>query len=208
MPEEESSSLGLQWHIKQDVFSVKVVLKDRKKTKAGVLGHIGAVFDPLGIVAPAKLILRLINREIDPRKEEEDPHCIKALDWYDPLPAAFDKQWDKLVETCKEIAESDIRIKRPLYPQGHGMPVHQQIHAFADASDIALAFVSYLRTVMEDGTIHVAFIKGNTRVPDKGMSVKGQISIPRLELNAARDLAKDILEIEHELDIPDLQPTI
>ena len=40
------------------------------------------------------------------------------------------------------------------------------------------------------------------------MSVKGQISIPRLELNAARDLAEDILQIEHELDIPDLQPTI
>lgn len=99
MPEEESSSLGLQWHIKQDVFSVKVVLKDRSKTKAGVLGHIGAVFDPLGIVAPAKLILRLINREIEPRLEE-DPHCIKALDWYDQLPAAFDKQWIKLVETC------------------------------------------------------------------------------------------------------------
>ena len=33
IPEEETSSLGLQWHIKQDAFSVKVVLKERNKTR-------------------------------------------------------------------------------------------------------------------------------------------------------------------------------
>merc|ERR1712148_89907 len=60
----------------------------------------------------------------------------------------------------------------------------------------------------DDGDIHVAFIKGNTSVPKKGMSIKGQISIPRLELNAARDLAEDVLKIETELDIPNLQPTV
>ena len=54
----------------------------------------------------------------------------------------------------------------------------------------------------------MAFIKGHTKVPKKGMSIKGQISMPRLELNAARDLAQDILQIEHELDIPNLQPTV
>ena len=79
MPEEESSSLGLQWHVKQDAFSIKVVPKDREKTKAGALGHIGAVFDPLGIADPAKLVCRLLMREIIPRLGEDDPHGVRAL---------------------------------------------------------------------------------------------------------------------------------
>ena len=115
MPEEESSSLGLQWHVKQDAFSIKVVPKDREKTKAGALGHIGAVFDPLGIADPAKLVCRLL-REIIPRLED-DPHGVGALGWYKTIPAVFDQQWNKMVNTCKEIADSDLKITRPLYPQ-------------------------------------------------------------------------------------------
>ena len=165
-------------------------------------------FDPLGIADPAKLTLRLLNREIFPRKGEDDPHGINALGWYEPIPAVFDKQWNKMLETYNEIAASDLNIPRPLYPQGHGSPTHQQLYAFADASDLAISYVTYLRTITDDGKIHVAFIKGNTNVPNKGMSIKGQTSIPRLELNAARNLAEDVLNIESELDIPNLHPTV
>ena len=93
-------------------------------------------------------------REIIPRLREDDPHGVRALGYWKTIPAVFDQQWNKMVNTCKEIADSDLKITRPLYPQGHGMPIHQQLHAFADASDLALAYVSYLRTVTEDGTIH------------------------------------------------------
>ena len=42
----------------------------------------------------------------------------------------------------------------------------------------------------------------------KGVSVKGQLSIPRAELNAAADLATKVLEVESELDLPHRHPTI
>ena len=42
----------------------------------------------------------------------------------------------------------------------------------------------------------------------KGVSIKGQLSIPRAELNAAVDLAEKVLEVEMELDIADLKPTV
>ena len=73
---------------------------------------------------------------------------------------------------------------------------------------LAWCYVIYLRTVTSDNTIHVAFICGNNKVLPKGVSVKGQLSIPRAELNAAMDLAKKVLEVENELNMPNLHPTI
>ena len=122
MPEEESSSLGLQWHVKQDAFSIKVVPKEREKTKAGALGHIGAVFDPLGIADPAKLVCRLLTREIIPRLGEDDPHGVRGLGYWKTIPAVFDQQWNKMVNTCKEIADSALKITRPLYPPDMARP--------------------------------------------------------------------------------------
>ena len=40
------------------------------------------------------------------------------------------------------------------------------------------------------------------------MSVKGQLSIPRIELAAAKTLAERVLEVEEQLDLPDRRPTI
>ena len=111
-----------------------------------------------------------------------------------------------MVSTCRETA--DLSIPRSFYPKGHGKPKHQQLFAFADASDLAWCYVIYLRTVTEDEKIHVAFMCGSTKVLPKGVCVKGQLSIPRAELNAAVDLATKVLEVETELDLPDRHPTI
>ena len=48
---------------------------------------------------------------------------------------------------------------------------------------------------------------GGTRVLPKSVSVKGQLSIPRDELGAAKELAEKVLEIETQLDLPNRQPT-
>ena len=88
------------------------------------------------------------------------------------------------------------------------MPVHQQLFAFADASDLAWCYVIYLRTVTSDGSIHVAFVCGKTRLLQKSVSVKGIVSIPRAELAAARALAEKVLEVEEQLDLPGRHPTI
>ena len=96
--------------------------------------------------------------------------------------------------TCRDV--ESLEIPRSFYPAEHGTPVHQQLFAFADASDLAWCYVIYLRTVMTDSSIHVAFVCGGTKVLPKGVSVKGQLSIPRAELGAAKELAEKVLEIE------------
>ena len=60
-PTEETSSLGLQWHILQDTFSLKAELKDCPKTKRGFLRQTMSVYDPLGIAAPVTLTSKLLQ---------------------------------------------------------------------------------------------------------------------------------------------------
>ena len=89
---------------------------------------------------------------------------------------------------------------------GHGTPSQQQLFAFADASDVATCIVIYIRTVTSDSSIHVAFVTGKSKLLKKDNRVKGQLSIPRAELNAAEQLAQLVDEVSKELDIPHLLP--
>ena len=158
-----------------------------------------AVYDPQGIAAPLMLTCKLLQRELFPPKDA-DPHCLHHLGWDDPIPIMFHDKWDTMKDTCKET--KDLSIPRPFYPRGHGIPMQQQLHAFADASDLAWYCVIYLKTVTTDKQVHVAFVCGNNTILPKGVCVKGQLSIPRCELNAAHVLAKKVLEVEQALDLP------
>ena len=113
-PTEASTPLGLQWNIYRDAFGIKKDFKNCPKTKSGFLSHRMAVHDHLGIAEPAMLTCKLIQRELFPRKDEEDSHCMGALGWEGPIPTHFHKQWDKMVATCKYTA--NLKIFHQFYP--------------------------------------------------------------------------------------------
>ncbi|XP_069108240.1 uncharacterized protein [Argopecten irradians] len=74
--------------------------------------------------------------------------------------------------------------------------VYSKIHIFADASENAKAAVAYLQTIYADGSTHISFLLGKTKVAPK----HGH-SIPRLELCAAL-MALEIGEcLSHELSL-------
>ena len=54
-PADEASSLGLQWHIAHDTFSIKAGCKDGPFTMRGLLRQTMSVYDPLGMAEPATL---------------------------------------------------------------------------------------------------------------------------------------------------------
>ena len=161
-------------------------------------------YDPFGIVEPAMLSTKLLQRETIPPKSD-DPHNFHTMGWDDPIPSHFRKQWQEMIKTCSDVQE--LTVPRSFYPANRGTPVRQQLHAFSDASDLALCTVIYIRTETTDGGIFVSFVAGKTSVMPKYSTVKGQISIPRAELIAADMLAKQILTIEKEIDIEGLAPT-
>ena len=89
-PVNNTTSLGLQWHIAHDTFSIKVGCKDAPFTKRGLLKQMMSVYDPQGMAEPATLTNKLFYRQLTPRKEE-DPHCTHALGLDDPIPHQFQK---------------------------------------------------------------------------------------------------------------------
>ena len=48
----------------------------------------------------------------------------------------------------------------------------QQLFAFSDNSDAAIAYVIYLRTVTDDDKVHAAFLSGNSRLTPRETCVR------------------------------------
>ena len=75
---------------------------------------------------------------------------------------------------------------------------HQELHVFADASERAFGAVSYLK-VKTDSTISVSFIIAKSRLAP----IKGALTIPKLELQAAVIATRLKETILQRLQIPD-----
>ena len=116
----------------------------------------------------------------------------------------FDQSWDETVsEEDKRIFLEWVlemqTIERTSLSRKHfsKVPKNVQLHTFSDASLEAMCIVAYFRGELEDG-IEVSFVLGKC-----GIAPSKQLSIPRLELQAALysvRLRKLIIQ-EHDLPV-------
>ncbi|XP_070518846.1 uncharacterized protein [Cardiocondyla obscurior] len=100
--------------------------------------------------------------------------------WDDELPTHINSTMKQYFSSLKQIA--NITVPRwTQFAQGEEI----QLHGFSDASEQAYGAVIYLRVITKEGRIIVSLLASKTRVaPIK------QLSIPRLELQAAILLAR------------------
>ena len=90
-----------------------------------------------------------------------------------------------MIATCSGV--QDIVMPRSYYPAGHGVSKSRQLFAFADASDLAICYALYIRTVTTTDEAFVAFVCGSSRLLPIGTTYKGCLAIPRAELCAATE---------------------
>ena len=76
-------------------------------------------------------------------------------------------------------------------------PVRQEIHTFADASELGYGACSYIRSFDEDDTAYCSLMLGKTRVAP----FRKLVTIPRLELQAALLAAKQCKSLKSELGL-------
>ena len=174
-------TLGVAWDIKSDSFVMKVNLPSREFSKRGILSTINSVFDPIGLASPACLAGRLFQRSILPKKGQGSAE-IEELGWDDILPATYRQQWENFKSQLPQLEK--LTMPRGLTPIDFGNVVKQDIFSFADASELAIGWGLYMRSVNEVGKVHVSFITGGSKVAPQGAT-----SIPRLELCAALQCA-------------------
>ena len=176
-------TLGVSWQPGPDRFVISVNMDDSKPfTKRGVLSMVGSVYDPLGFVAPVTLQGRLLQRRF----------LTAQTDWDEPLPEEWKADWKKWVSELKDL--NGVKIPRDLGLGMVGSNATHELHVFADASQDAIGYTAYLRSIDSSGNIAVAFVAGSSKVAPKAVT-----TIPRLELCAALEAASAAADLRREL---------
>ncbi|XP_058446192.1 uncharacterized protein LOC131427220 [Malaya genurostris] len=181
-PDERNivKALGTHWLPKEDVFTFKVTMPiDRPNTKHQLLSDSAKLFDPFGWFAPVIVRVKILYQKC----------WLYDLNWHDLLPPTIEEEWIEVKETLHQLEQ----IKIPRWAANYNGNV--QLHGFSDASEEAYAAVVYLRSVDYNNEIHVTLLAAKTKV-----APVRQISIPRLELNAAELLAKLMKQVAEPLE--------
>ena len=165
-----------------DIREVAATLEETSPTKRGVVGVAARIFDPLGVVTPVTVLLKLFCQEL----------CEEKIGWDDPLSGRLLEKWNKLSSQLK--GPDVITIPRCLLTT-LPLPIQSAtLIGFCDASTKAYACVVYLRLESETST-EIQFVAAKSRVaPSRGTT------IPRMELLSAMLLSKLITSVRTALE--------
>ncbi|KAL0850467.1 hypothetical protein ABMA28_012265 [Loxostege sticticalis] len=175
-------TLGVTFHVEDDVFKTTspepyTSLSDSKRE---ILSHISKFYDPMGLIGPILVQAKLIMQ------------CLWAsnTEW-DSIPAPdIRTMWSNFVRDLHEMKQ--VSVPRCVKP--HDTRIVQLI-GFADASSKAHGCCLYLRTVDAHGKVHVELLCSKSRINP----LRKQLTIPRLELNAAVLLSDLTSKVAHIL---------
>lgn len=168
--------LGLSWNCEKDLFVFELVKSASRAdglpvTKRSILKVVAGMYDPLGIISPIVVSIKVLFQEL----------CEKRVGWDEELKEGERKRWIGWLDDLRSTIE--ITVPRCVYrmPQGK---INCSLHGFADASIKAYCAVVYF--VCEAfGAVDVTLLTSKTRVaPLK------KLTIPRLELMSGRVLAR------------------
>jgi len=180
--------LGVQWDKQNDKLQIDTekfaqdIQGTERATKRSVLSAIAKMYDPLGIISPILVDAKILLQEI----------CKMRIGWDDELSDRLKALWFKWVESLK-LAKI-IEVERSLMKVRNADVKEIVIHGFSDASQKAYCGVIYLAVHTLNGC-QVRLLTSKTRVtPLKEMS------IPRLELTAARILAKLVETVKNAIE--------
>lgn len=162
---ESTKTLGIQWSSSADILLYQIAIKSLDSnyiTKRIVLSNIARIFDPLGLISPCVITLKILLQDI----------WAEGVDWDIELSVTLYKTWTRFAENAKVFHS----LKIPRYVLSPNTS-NVELHGFCDASQRAYSAAIYLRSVDNDNILKVALLCAKTKVAP----VK-KLTIPRLEL--------------------------
>lgn len=162
---ESCKTLGLNWQTDSDVLSFTINPKvSNIMTKRSILSTISQIFDPLGLLSPCIIVMKILIQNL----------WIHKLNWDDQLPSEIIQTWSKIINSLSMLNE--LIIPRPVLCDSYKIV---DLHIFSDASQTAYGACVYMRSVDAKDNVCVRLLIAKSRVaPIKPMT------IPRLELCA------------------------
>ena len=164
--------LGVIWKEKNDVLVINLldILKITDimdVTKRNVLKLVASFYDPLGLIQPFIVRLKLLFQEL----------CLIKCGWDDLLNENFKRKYYSIINDMKNVEEINIdrcycltRIYDPF--------VEITLHGFSDASEKAYGCCIYLKFVTVTGYTKVSLVTSKSRIAP----CRKTLTIPRLEL--------------------------
>ncbi|CAG9134975.1 unnamed protein product [Plutella xylostella] len=167
-------TLGINYDIKSDSLTLSAPRLEKKvpATKREILSFISKFFDPVGLAGPivvgGKAIMQKVWKE--------------HVGWDSPLSDPLMKEWNDFYNSLNIMGP--IVISRFAHLDNSACI---QLVGFVDASSsTAYGCCLYLRVVDTAGNVSISLLSSKSRVNP----IKKELTVPRLELNAAVLLAK------------------
>ena len=176
-PGTHAKVLGLQWDPGQDTFGFPTTEWTPTCTKRTVLSTVARIFDPLSLLSPATICLKIMIKELWSLK----------VDWDEEPPSHVAEAWTGFAEEWEDLSRYSIPRHVAVWP---GTKI--SIIGFADASTKAYGAAVYLRCEHESGSTDVNLLCSKSHVaPQK------PVTLARLELCAAVILARLIEAVKN-----------
>lgn len=163
---EPSKTLGLGWLTASDELCFPIGNDIAvHKSKRGILSVIAQIFDPLGLLAPCVIRMKILLQRL----------WLEKLSWDDQLSPEVCALWSDIISSLPLL--NHIRIPRHVICDNSQLI---DLHIFTDASERAYGGCVYIRSVGSDNDCLVRLLFAKSRVaPIK------PTTIPRLELCGA-----------------------
>ena len=185
--ENDVKVLGLAWDKTSDTVRIDFIKAFSKigndiVTKRDILSSTAQLYDPLGLLSPIVVPLKLIFQDL----------CKQKVDWDSPLPQETLSKWEKIASDVK--LTGPISVSRSVNDMKSDEIESIELHGFGDASNVAFGAVVYIRSVKKSGEVSINLIASKTRLAP----LKSD-TIPRLELMAALLLARLMTSVREAL---------
>ena len=166
--------LGINWDVDTDEFHFDLseliaFAQALPSTKRSVLKLSAKIFDPMGLVTPFTINMKMLFQSL----------CTTGVDWDDKLEGTELASWNSFIAELQAL--KDVKIPHCYFHHNDKLPARSyQIHGFCDASDKAFAAVVYLRTEHSNGEVETNLIASKTQVAPIKKQSTGALILARL----------------------------
>ncbi|CAL4069072.1 unnamed protein product, partial [Meganyctiphanes norvegica] len=165
----EIKVLGMLWNTNSSTMRLRAEQKwSGKYSRSSILSYANQHYDPLGLIVPVEIRMRLFIQEL----------CSLGLEWEQIFAGHYPelvRQWDTLRAECK------IALTKT-HPRSVCNSENAVLHVFCDASKSVYGAVAYI--VWTDGScVKSELVKSQAKIVGKDKAPKVD-TIPKLELMA------------------------
>ena len=141
---KEHKVLGMNWDTDSDTFVLKLTkvvqfARNLEPTKRNVLKIAAKLFDPLGLISPVTVLLRMLLQEL----------CAAKYEWDAVISESNQKVLEKWIDDLETV--SSIIVPRYYFLEEERHPESVTLHGFGDASQKACCAIIYICLETDSG---------------------------------------------------------